>query len=85
MHTPISTLSLSVAGMHCEGCVNSVKRLILKQDSQAQVDVDFKTSRVTILTDKPLILFSDALTKAGYPTQPQSMTDAFDKIEDLKQ
>ena len=69
MNTPNTALSFSVRGMSCEGCVNAVKRLVLKQDSQAQVNVDLKTGHATIITDKPAALFSDALTKAGYPTQ----------------
>ena len=71
MITPRPVLSLSVSGMSCEGCVNSVKRLILKQDSQAQVEVDLKTARATLITDKPAALFSEALTKAGFPTRTQ--------------
>ena len=69
MNNPASSVSLSVSGMQCEGCVNAVKRLVLRQDSGARVEIDLQAARATIHSDKPATLFAEALTKAGYPAQ----------------
>ena len=72
MSTPRPALSLAVSGMSCEGCANAVKRLILKHDPQAEVEVHLQAARADIRTDQPLSVFTQALTKAGYPAQAQS-------------
>ncbi len=66
-----SPILLSVSGLKCDGCVNAVKRLILKQDAQAQVEVDRPAGTAHILSDQPAALFAERLTQAGYPSQPQ--------------
>ena len=71
MNTSHPVQSFSVTGMSCEGCVNAVKRLVLKQDSAAQVEVDLQSASAKIISDKPAARFEEALTNAGYPTKAQ--------------
>lgn len=61
----------SVSGMSCGGCVNAVKRLILKQDPQAQAEVDLEQATAMIVSDLPADRFTEALIQAGYPTKAQ--------------
>lgn len=65
-------LTFSVSGMSCAGCVNAVKRLILKQDPLARAEVDLAHGTASIQSDHPAERFAEALTQAGYPTKAQA-------------
>ena len=67
MNTARPVLSLAISGMSCEGCANAVKRLVLKQDPQAQVEVDLQGAAAKIVSDQSPTLFTATLTQAGYP------------------
>ena len=69
MNTSRPVLSLSVSGMSCEGCVKAVKRLVLRKDPQADVEVDLSAATAKIVSDQPSSRFTTALTEAGYPAQ----------------
>jgi copper chaperone len=47
----MNTLTLTVSGMSCMGCVNSVKNLILALPGIAVVQVDLATGRVEVSHD----------------------------------
>lgn len=50
----MNTLNLSVAGMSCMGCVNSVKRLVSALPGVAGVEVDLASGKVLISHDAAL-------------------------------
>ena len=72
MNTSRPVLSLSVSGMSCEGCAKAVKRLVLREDPQAEVDVDLSAAAAKIVSDQPSSRFTTALTEAGYPAQTKA-------------
>jgi copper chaperone len=47
----MNTLNLTVAGMSCMGCVNSVKRLVSALPGIANVDVDLASGKVVVNHD----------------------------------
>lgn len=57
---------LSVDGMTCGGCVEAVKRVILKADPDATIDVSLETGRVDVTTIAEGSDLTAAVTKAGY-------------------
>ena len=48
-----NTVLLDVKGMTCQGCVNSVTRIVKRKDPDAQVSVDLASGRVTAQTGSP--------------------------------
>ena len=65
------TIELSVDGMTCGHCVMSVKEELGEIPGVKNVDVILNsgaTSKVTVLTDKPLddAALSDAVSEAGF-------------------
>ncbi len=59
-------LLMQVDGMTCDGCVNAVKRTILRLDPSAEVEVDLAHGRVHVMTCAQSVDVANALTKAGY-------------------
>lgn len=47
----MNTLTLSVSGMSCMGCVNSVKTLLSALPGVANVQIDLASGRVTLEHD----------------------------------
>jgi copper chaperone len=47
----MNTLTLTVTGMSCMGCVNSVKNLVNALAGVSQIEVDLATGRVEIKHD----------------------------------
>jgi copper chaperone len=47
----METLTLTVTGMSCMGCVNSVKNLLSAVPGVGQVDIDLASGRVDIAYD----------------------------------
>jgi copper chaperone len=47
----MNTLNLSVAGMSCMGCVNSVKRLVSALPGVSGVEVDLASGKVAVSHD----------------------------------
>ena len=72
MNTARPVLSLAISGMSCEGCANAVKRLVMKKDPQAEVEVNLQAAAAKIVSDQAPALFTEALTQAGYPATLQS-------------
>jgi copper chaperone CopZ len=67
---------LKVEGMHCQGCVNAVRRAVLeKNEGVREVEIDLGTGRVVVSfkpgnTDAGSIL--SAITAAGYRASVQN-------------
>lgn len=60
-------IELTVGGMTCGGCANSVKRAITAIDPKALVQVDLANKKVTVDTAESAERVSAAVTEAGYP------------------
>lgn len=60
------TVLLDVKGMTCQGCVNSVTRIVKRKDPDAQVSVDLASGRVTAQTGAPADELAAALSAGGY-------------------
>lgn len=65
----MSKVVLKVTGMTCQGCVNSVERLIKRADPQAQVAIDLKSGRVEADTSAAADALTKAISAAGYEAQ----------------
>jgi copper chaperone len=65
----MSKVVLKVTGMTCQGCVNSVERLIKRADPQAQVAIDLKSGRVEANTSAAADALTKAISAAGYEAQ----------------
>ena len=61
-----SKITLQVSGMTCQGCVNSVERIVRKADPLAQVSIDLKSGRVEAATTAAADVLTKAISAAGY-------------------
>jgi copper chaperone len=61
-----NTVLLDVKGMTCQGCVNSVTRIIKRNDANALVSVDLPSGRVTAQTGAPADELAAALSAGGF-------------------
>jgi copper chaperone len=61
---------LTVSGMTCSGCVNSVTRVIKRADPAADVQIDLTSGRVEVRTDCAADVLATAVTGAGYEARP---------------
>jgi copper chaperone len=57
---------LQVTGMTCQGCVNSVERIVKKSDPAAKVSIDLKSGRVEADTSAAPETLAKAISAAGY-------------------
>jgi copper chaperone len=60
---------LNVTGMTCQGCVNSVTRIVKRADPAAQVAIDLPTGRLEATTAASAQTLAQAITAAGYGAQ----------------
>ena len=59
-------LTLTVSGMHCNGCVATVKKVISEVDSAANVEIDLPSGRVEVNSTAPRETIVKAIEEAGY-------------------
>ena len=59
-------VALRVSGMTCQGCVNSVTRVIKRADPEAQVSVDLGSGHVEAVTTAAADALAAAISAAGY-------------------
>lgn len=59
----MNTLTLTVSGMSCMGCVNSVKNLVGALPGVGEVQVDLASGRVSVAHD-PALASPDAIRAA---------------------
>jgi Cu+-exporting ATPase len=62
----MNQITLTLPGMHCDGCVRSITRLAQKQDPQAAVTADVPARRATFSGALDEAVLRAALAKAGY-------------------
>ena len=59
-------IALQVTGMTCQGCVNSVERIVRKADPQAKVTIDLPSGRLEASTVAAAETLTKAISAAGY-------------------
>ena len=64
-----SPIVLNVTGMTCQGCVNSVTRIVKRADPAAEVVIDLATGRLEASTGATAQALAAAITAAGYGAQ----------------
>jgi len=57
---------LTVSGMTCRGCANTVTRILSRVPGVAEAKVDFATGRATIKGEAPSAVLISAVEAAGY-------------------
>ena len=62
-------MTLLVKGMTCQGCVNSVTRIVKRADPAAQVAIDLGTGRLEATSVAIPQVLAEAITAAGYAAQ----------------
>jgi len=60
---------LNVTGMTCQGCVNSVTRIVKRLDPGAEVAIDLPTGRLEARTGASSKALTEAIAAAGYGAQ----------------
>ena len=60
---------LNVTGMTCQGCVNSVTRIVKRADPAAEVAIDLPTGRLEATTAASAQTLAAAIMAAGYGAQ----------------
>lgn len=60
-------MEFEVRDMSCGHCVMSVTKAVKSVDSQAKVEVDLATKKVTVESGSDRKSIADALAEAGYP------------------
>ena len=60
----MSTINLKIEGMHCEACVNRVKRALERVEDTKIKEVQIGSASIETLNLEAAIA---AVTKAGYP------------------
>jgi copper chaperone len=60
---------LNVTGMTCQGCVNSVTRIVKRLDPAAEVAIDLPTGRLEARTGASSQALAQAIAAAGYGAQ----------------
>lgn len=63
-------VQLSIKGMTCQGCVNSVTKIVKRADPDADVSVDLASGRLAAKTISSVDTLVALISKAGYPAQP---------------
>lgn len=69
------TVTLAVDNMYCEACPHMVKKTIEKVSGVSKVTVSFKEKTAVVVFDDALTQvndFTNAATKAGFPSTPKS-------------
>ncbi len=64
------TVELIVKGMTCQGCVNSVSRIVKRTDPSADVTIDLASGRLEAKTSAEAHVLAQAISAAGYETRP---------------
>ncbi len=63
------SIVLNVTGMTCQGCVNSVTRIVRRLDPAAEVVIDLPSGRLEAKTGASSQALTDAICAAGYGAQ----------------
>ncbi len=58
---------LTVPGLACSACVDTVTQAVRQQDPQAQVEADPKTKQVRIISEQIDTDWRQVLAQVGYP------------------
>ena len=64
--TGTAAITLNVKGMTCQGCVNSVTRIVKKADPDASVAIDLASGKLDATTKASAETLIAAINGAGY-------------------
>lgn len=70
---PVTRIALDVGGMKCAGCVQAVEKQLTNQPGVISASVNLVTNVATVECEADAVVstsLADALTKAGFPSQP---------------
>lgn len=62
----MADIQLTVTGMACSGCVDSVTKAVQKAAPEAKVSIDLPTGKVTIANAPSRAIVEAAIIRAGY-------------------
>lgn len=65
--TPVT---LTIKGMTCQGCVNSVTKIVKRADPGADVAIDLASGKLEAKTQASAASLAELITKAGYEARP---------------
>jgi copper chaperone len=63
-------MQFQIDAMHCDSCVQSVARAILRVDPDAAVQTDLDARQIFVATDAVEADIVGALAAAGFPASP---------------
>ncbi|UDM07739.1 MULTISPECIES: heavy metal translocating P-type ATPase [unclassified Halomonas] len=81
---PPTTLTRTVPGMNCQGCVKRMREAILAEDATAEVIGFPADKRLEVATTLSMTALDDALAQAGYPPSelaPPAVDDTKTEVE----
>ena len=58
--------TFNVPKMSCGGCVNTIKKAIMRLDHNAVIEVDLASRKVNVKTDISEEAITEAMSDAGY-------------------
>ncbi|MFM6921651.1 MAG: heavy-metal-associated domain-containing protein [Polynucleobacter victoriensis] len=60
------TITLTVNGMNCGHCTQTITKAIMAIDAKATVETDIPSKTVKVSSDKSIEVLSSAISEAGY-------------------
>lgn len=73
--TKVSTVTLSISGMHCEGCAAGITAILKRTEGVLKADVSFAEERATVDFDPTKTSSAkivQAVEKMGYKATPKA-------------
>ena len=73
--TKVSTVTLSITGMHCEGCAAGITAILKRTEGVLKADVSFAEERATVDFDSTKTSSAkivQAVEKMGYKATPKT-------------
>jgi Cu+-exporting ATPase len=82
-NVPEQTIDLSIAGMDCVNCANTIERALKKVDGVLDINVNFATEHATITTAPSVTrqMLVETVQKAGYSVIEAESDDELEDVE----
>lgn len=59
-------LELKTEGMSCQSCVGAITKALKAVDPGAQVSVNIRNQMISVTSDEPVQVLTEAIEEAGY-------------------
>jgi copper chaperone len=59
--------TFKIPKMSCGGCINTIKKVLMKLDENALISFELPSKQVSVTTNQPMELLKSTLAEAGYP------------------